>query len=235
VILATFRTLAASAGLLVLTLAAPEPAPADDGIVVLTPKRLPVPLPTKLSVRDFGPDREPICLPVYLNESTGSEFSLPVGAGVELADDLHTSLDQRETLCAFDLGYFAPGPAPVNARVTFYDMIPGDGAPSAVMAGPYEVLGLPPGLNAFRIEVPPGGEVDGDFWMGVAFSSGDTGLLAFDPPTLGHSHDIAWVTPPGAPATFGGVPPANAFLGVHASPSTPARPSSWGTVKVLYR
>src|SRR5262249_12409754 len=102
------------------------------------------------------------------------------------------------------------------------------------IAGPYVIPGLPPGANAFHIEVAPG-SVAPDVWLGVAFDDPSTGLLSFGPPTLGSSHELVWVTPPGVVTNFGGQPPADLFLGLYSTPATPARPSTWGSLKALYR
>ena len=199
---------------------------------------LPVPLPAgfpdNLSIRNFGIDLEPACNAVYLNESVTTGYYIPAGAGVELADDLHTTLAAPQAICAFDIGYYSPGAAPVNATVTVYANDPGDAGRGAPIAGPYLVAGLPPGANAFHIEVGSG-VVAPHVWLGVAFDDAGTGLLSFGPPSLGSSHDLAWLAPPGISVTYGGQPPANLFLGLHSSPSTPARTATWGNLKAHYR
>ena len=208
------------------------PAP-DPGIVPL-----PVAVPKPLVVRDFGRDLEPACTPIYLNESLSAGFYAPVAAHVELADDLHTTLVVPQLLCGFDLGYFKPGVGLVDATVTFYANGPDDPARGSVLAGPYVVAGLPAGVHAFHIEVA-GAMLEGNVWMGVAFSDGVSGLLCFGPPTLGASHDLVWITPPGDPSGFAsdfdGNPPANLFLGVSTSPATPASAATWGRLKAVYR
>jgi hypothetical protein len=199
---------------------------------------LPLELPAPFVVRDFGPDLEPACLPIYLNESIATGFYAPVAANVELADDLHTSIADAQLLCGFDLAYYKPGAGLVDATVTFYANAPIDADRGVVLAGPYVVQGLPAGLHAFHIEVV-GGMVQSDLWMGVAFNDGVTGLLCFGPPSLGASHDVIWSTPPGLPpggaTNFSGNPPANLFLGVYTSPSTPASAATWGSLKAHYR
>ena len=219
-----------------LLLLAPAPASAETPpamSVVPVPFGLPKP-----SLRDFGPDLEPACIPVYLNESIATGFYAPVAANVELADDLHTSIAGSQLLCGFDLGYYKPGAGLVDATVTFYANTPLDPDRGIVLAGPYVVTGLQAGMNAFHIEVA-GNVLPTDVWMGVAFNDGVTGLLCFGPPSLGSSHDVIWSTPPGLPpgaaTNFAGNPPANLFLGVSTSPSTKASAATWGTLKAHYR
>jgi hypothetical protein len=199
---------------------------------------LPIELPEPFLVTDFGHDLEPACTRIYLNESIATGYYAPVAANVELADDLHTSIVDAQLLCGFDLGYYKPGAGLVDATVTFYANAPGDPDRGVVLAGPYLVPGLPAGLNAFHVEVA-GGMLQSDVWMGVAFNDGETGLLCFGPPSLGTSHDVVWSTvaglPPGVATNFGGNPPANLFLGVYTSPSTPAPIATWGGLKAHYR
>jgi hypothetical protein len=171
---------------------------------------------------------------VYLNETHSAGYYVPAGADVELADDLHTTSQGRQALCAFDFGYYKPTSGTVGAVITLYDNGPGDGPPGAVMAGPFVLEGLPEGANAFHVEVA-GGLVDEDVWMGVSFTDAETGLLAFTPATLGTSHDLARLDPPGEIGNFGGAPPADFFLGVYSSPSTPSFSGTWGGVKAIYR
>lgn len=204
---------------------------------------LPLPVPAEplpggpagpIQPRPIGFDHAPSCMPIYANETHDTGYYIPVGAGVELADDLHTTAEGRQALCAFDFAYYKSGSGPVSAIVTFYEGSPGDGAPGAVIAGPFLLVGLPAGLNAFHMEVP-GGVVDEDVWMGVAFDRDGVGLLAFGPPTEGTTHDLAWLNPPGELGSFGGTPPADFFLGVYSSPSTAARVATWGELKSFYR
>ena len=198
------------------------------------PVRLPADFPAHLAVRDFGIDLEPVCHAVYLNENLSTGYYLPAGPGIEVADDLHTTLTEPQAICGFDFGYFNPGAALVTATVTVYansEFDPGKGAP---IAGPYVIHGLPPGPNAFHIDAASG-IVQPHVWLGVAFDDGVTGLLSFGPPTLGSSHDAVWLTPPGVATNYGGVPPADVFLGLYSSPATPTRPSTWGSLRATYR
>lgn len=220
-----------------LLLLAPTPALASAPF-----KGNPIPIPIELSeipaLRDFGRDLETACTPIYVNESISTGYYLPVAPNVELADDLHTTLVGNQVLCGFDLGYYNPGDGLVNAIVTFYANDASDAGRGDVLAGPYLVQGLPSGLNAFHIEVQ-GGMLQQDLWMGVAFDDGVTGMLSFGPPTLGSSHDLVWFTPtdfpPGFATNFGGIPPADLFLAVSTSPSTPVQPATWGSLKAHYR
>ena len=109
-----------------------------------------------------------------------------------------------------------------------------DRGKGTAIAGPYVITGLPPGAHAFHFEVASG-VVLPHVWLGVAFDDDATGLLSFGPATLGASHDAVWLTPPGAATNYGGEPPADVYLGLYSSPATPARPSTWGSLKALYR
>jgi hypothetical protein len=195
---------------------------------------LPPSAPETYTVRDFGLDLEARCTPVYLDETYTTGYYLAVGAGVELADDLHGVLTETQAICGFDFGYFNPGNGNVSATVTVYANDEFDPGRGAVIAGPYVLHGLPPGANAFHVDAT-GGVVMPHSWLGVAFDDANTGLLSFGPPTLGTSHEIVFLTPPGVVTNFGGHPPADLFLGLDSSPATPARASTWGSLKAHYR
>ena len=218
-----------SAVLSLLSLLAAAPA-----LALPAPVPLPEDFPAHLVVRDFGIDLEPVCHAVYLNENVSTGYYLPAGPGIEVADDLHTTLTEPQAICGFDLGYYNPGASLVTATVTLYADSEFDPDKGAVVAGPYVIQGLPPGANAFHIDVV-GGIVPPHVWIGVAFDDGATGLLSFGPPTMGSSHDIVWLTPPGVATNYGGQPSADLFLGLYSSPATPARPSTWGSLKATYR
>jgi len=203
-------------------LAAPVPVP------------LPEDFPSHLVVRDFGIDLEPVCHAVYLDESVSTGFYIPAGPGIEVADDLHTTLTETQAICGFDFGYYNPGDGVVTATVTLYANNELDANKGAPIAGPYVIHGLPPGANAFHIDVVAGVVVP-HVWLGVAFDDYLTGLLTYSPASLGSSHDTVWLTPPGAATNYGGQPPADVFLGLYSSPSTPVRPATWGSLKSLYR
>jgi hypothetical protein len=194
----------------------------------------PIELSGAVPAQPIGPQHAYSCMPIYINETTSTGFFAPAGAGVELADDLHTTSEGVEAICALDFGYHKPSAGVVDATITFYDNDAADGSVGSVLAGPFLIQGLPSGTNAFHLQVA-GGLVDEDVWMGVAFSDGETGLLTFGPPDQGTSHDLAWLDPPGQMGNFGGVPPADFFLGVYASPRTPAVARTWGSVKAFYR
>jgi hypothetical protein len=209
-------------------------APVEAGVLPGPVAPRPFPGPAAVPLVPRGPDYSGGCLRIYANETTSTHFYVAPGPGVELADDLHTTATGMQVLCAFDFGYFKPDPGVVDATVMFYDNTIADVGPGDLLAGPFLVAGLPTGANAFHVEVP-GGFVDGDVWMSVAFSDGQTGLLTFDPPDQGTSHDLAWVSSPPGIGNLGGTPPANFFLGVYTSSVTPARTSTWGGIKLIYR
>jgi hypothetical protein len=227
----TLRLLPAALAVALLASGAAAQVPVFSGPVAISP----IDLSRPPALRDFGLDHAPSCMEIYLNETNSTGFYVPVGKDVELADDLHTTSRGREALCAVDLGYFKSTLGPVNAVITIYDNYPGDDLPGAVLAGPFLIEGLPSGVNAFHIEVP-GGMVDEDVWMGVAFDDNSTGLLTFDPATLGLSHDLARIGGSGGSVgNWGGTPPASFYLGVYSSPSTPIVPLTWGALKSHYR
>jgi hypothetical protein len=154
--------------------------------------------------------------------------------GAEAIDDLHAA--EGGGLCSFWFGYNEPGSGPIQATVTFYaNPAGGDNAPETVMAGPFQVTGLPSGPNEIEVTVSGGTPVTQDMWMGVKFSSTSAGLLLADPPVTGTSHDYFFESPPGGYFYFGGNPPANFYLGVQVELLVSAETSRWGGVKARYR
>jgi hypothetical protein len=197
-------------------------------------RALPAPLPERLVPVPIGPEHAGGCDEIYLNETTQTGYYTLLLDGGELADDLHTTATSDWPLCAFDFGYYKPTAGAVDATVTFYRNNGVDGGIGAVMAGPFLIAGLNGGGGwAYHVEAPFG-TVGPDVWMGVEFSDAGTGLLSFDPPTTGSSHDLVaadgtiYITPFAEHV-------ANYFLGVYASRPTGTQDATWGQVKSIYR
>jgi len=194
---------------------------------------VPVPPGTPIQKMTIGSPNVDECGLVYDNTSNFTGYFYDAGAGTQAADDLH--MISGGNLCRFDFAYYKGSMGTTDATVTIYANDPSDNPPVVVVAGPY-VLAALPGAGAYMagvavtpVAVPP------DVWIGVSFSTAGTGLLTMDPPTIGTSDDFFFVTPPGEYAFFGGNPAANFAFAVHAAIATPTRPSTWGSVKQLYR
>jgi hypothetical protein len=174
------------------------------------------------------------CGIIYSNTTTSQGYYYGAGAGIEVADDLH--MISAGHLCAIDMAYYAT--TATNATVIFYANDPVDDPPGVVLAGPYLLSGLPAGAYVVNVPLEPGTgppDVSPDIWLGVTFDTDGAGLILMHPPTIGTSDDLFFETPPGAYYWFGGNPVANFGLGVYASIVTPAHPSTWGSIKQLYR
>jgi hypothetical protein len=196
---------------------------------------VPVTLPNPVTPVPFGEEHAGDCEEVYINETGQTGFYFPAGAGVEVGDDLHTIATSDWPLCAFDFGYALPTAGTTDAVVTLYRNDGADTGFGAVLAGPFRILGLPgEGAYGFHVEVPSG-IVGPDVWMGVAFSNDDAGLLTFDPPSIGVSHDVDAVDGVVYVSAYGGAPNASYFLGAYASRPTGTQSATWGQVKSFYR
>jgi hypothetical protein len=178
------------------------------------------------------------CGPIYSNTQNLLGYFYAGGAGVEVADDLHMTMDAH--LCGIDFGYYKSTAGTTAATIVFYANDQLDNlVPSVVLAGPYVVTDLPTGANVIHVDLGSGTgmpDVTQDVWLGISFSTASTGLLMTDPPELGISDDLFYKTPPGQYAWFGGDPVANFYLAVYGNElATPAAATTWGRVKQLYR
>jgi hypothetical protein len=226
--LRTLAVLALLLGSTSLALAAPR--------VAVTPLRAPVPLALDRSVVSLASSAT--CGALYSCTQNVLGLYYPAGAGVELADDLHMTGPGH--LCSVDIGYYKDTPGVTGAAIAFYANDPLDSIePFALLAGPYVVSDLPTGTNIIHLDLEPGTgmpDVTQDIWLGVSFSTDNTGLLVAGPPELGTSDDLFYLTPPGQMLTFCGDLTANFYLAVHANEFTvPTATTTWGRLKQLYR
>lgn len=169
-----------------------------------------------------------VCTPAYSNYAAPAGAPYVAGTGVEVFDDLHLAV--VGDLCAF--GYTYSGPS-ADVIVTFYANDGPLGSPGTVIAGPFVA---PSTAGRVEFEVPGGITTIGpDLWMGFVFPVPDQGLLFTDPPSIGSSGDVIYQRPPDGFITFGGNPVANFRISVDVDLPTPVRPSTWGTLKTIYR
>jgi hypothetical protein len=153
--------------------------------------------------------------PIYSDLATPTDYYLAIGAGVEVADDLH--MISAGTMVEFKFAYHDGGAGVPTATVNFYANNPSDfplpgGNPPASLIASYSVTGLP-GPGEWIVTVPVSAQaLPMDVWMGVIFPASDVGLLTYSPPTVGSSHDIYALY--GQGYWFGGNPPANFGLEV---------------------
>lgn len=195
------------------------------------------PLVLQPSAVTLGPSNS--CPPTYSNTLNAVSLYYPAGAGVELADDLH--MVSPGHLCGIDFGYYKATPGTTGAAIAFYANDPTDSIqPFVLLAGPYVVSNLPSGTNYIHLNLEPGTgmpDLTQDIWVGISFSTDETGLLVSNPPELGGSHDLCYLTPPGEPLTFCDPEQwANFCLAVYASDFTVAAGgTTWGQLKQLYR
>jgi hypothetical protein len=95
---------------------------------------------------------------------------------------------------------------------------------------------MPTGTNIIHFVPEPGRVVlPADVWMGVSFTTLNAGLMIYDPPTVGTSHDLFYLDPPGELYWFGGSPHANFCLQVQCTEASAVESSTWGTIKAMYR
>jgi hypothetical protein len=223
--------------LVVLAALAGSAAPALAGPrVSVTPLAGPVPLTLKRTVVTLQSSGD--CGAIYANTQNPLGYFYAAGAGVEVADDLH--MVGPGHLCGIDFGYYKSTAGVTGAAIAFYANDPIDGLqPYMLLAGPYVVSNLPSGANVIHLDLEPGTgmpDLTQDVWLGVSFSAASTGLLITDPPELGTSDDLFYVTPPGQYTWFNGAPPASFYLAVYANQFTvPVGATTWGKLKQLYR
>ncbi len=160
--------------------------------------------------------------------ATGSYYSGQDGRIV--VDDLHGALEGA--LVSFVVGYVEPVADSLAMLVTFYDNPGGaDNPPSTLIAGPYLVTDLPGGAVAASVNVAGGPALGMDVWMAVEFSTNSAGLLLYDPPVTGTSHDYFFAAPPNNYLYFGGDPVANFYLQVEVETVVPVEAATWGGIK----
>ena len=207
-------------------LAAANATPAHAGTILPVP---PGPIPR------LSPDRvQAVCTLVYSNYAGPATGYYAAGAGREVIDDLH--LVATGDLCGFGFTYINGSGRPTDIVVTFYANDGPLGSPGTVVGGPF----------SFPAQPGPGGELSAalpnvitaigpDIWMGASFSTDTTGLVFTNPPSIGSSADVYYQRPEEGFFTFGGDPVANFRLSVEVDTPTPVRPTTWGTLKTIYR
>jgi hypothetical protein len=200
----------------------------------------PQPLPSPLSIQHDVIHLQSAqgCGTVYSCTQNALGQYYPAGAGVEVADDLH--MVGFGHLCGVDLGYYKSTPGTTGAAIAFYANDPTDSVqPMALLAGPYVLTDLPSGSHVLHLDLEPGTgspDLTQDIWLGVSFSTDETGLFVAGPPELGSSHNLFYMTPPGEANQFCEGAPANFYLVVRVNESTvPVGTTTWGRLKQLYR
>lgn len=148
----------------------------------------------------------PQVAPDYSNTTTATGFYFPGGAGAIVADDVlrTTNLPIRQVSFA----YYAPGAAP-DVVMYIYDL--NNTLPAPLLAS-YNLGTLNgAGAWAYTITLPTPLSAPSDLWIGFSFSVADTGLLIYNPPTIGASDDVFMMDNVGL-FWFGGSPVANFYL-----------------------
>lgn len=159
----------------------------------------------------------------------------------------------------FSVANFGASATTARARVRFYLPDGAGGGPGTYFTGfSFNPIAFPVGVTLYSTTLA--GQMTmpaGAFWAGMTFdnNTGGTGATAaqldllgqgiFNPPTVGSSADIMYVTtaagsftsnaPAGAFNDFGGNPVASFGWKFDADLPVPATPSTWGRVKSLYR
>ncbi|MEJ5251531.1 MAG: PEP-CTERM sorting domain-containing protein [Chthonomonadetes bacterium] len=149
----------------------------------------------------------PQAAPDYSNTATSTGFYFPGGAGTIVADDVFRTTNLPISQISF--AYYAPGAAP-DVVMYIYDLN-GYNLPAPLLAS-YN-LGTLNGSGAwiYTVTLPGPLSAPSDIWIGFSFSIADTGLLIFDPPTIGFSDDVFMMNNSGL-YWFGGNPKANFYL-----------------------
>lgn len=150
----------------------------------------------------------PQMAPDYSNTTNSTNYYYPGGAGAIVADDVHRTSSLPIGQVTF--AYYAPTDAP-DVTLYIYENI-GDFTLPAPLIASYG-LGTLNGSGAwiYTITLPAPLTAPADLWIGFSFSAADAGLLIFDPPTVGTSHDL-FTRNNGGPYWFGGNPVANFYL-----------------------
>lgn len=150
----------------------------------------------------------PQMAPDYSNTTNSTGYYYLGGAGAIVADDVHrtTSLP----IAQISFAYYAPSTAP-DVTMYIYNNTGDFNLPASLIAS--YPLGTLNGSGAwiYTITLPAPLTAPADLWIGFSFSAADAGLLIFDPPTVGTSHDLFTLNN-GGPYWFGGNPVANFYL-----------------------
>ena len=186
-----------------------------------------------------------------------------------VADDITptgTHAGMSITQFKFSMANFNSAAVAVRPRVRFWFVDGAGGAPGTYYNLPGNVgfsfnpLTINPGVTVVTGAIAPNlFNMPGvPFWAGITFddNNGTTGITAaqlggvgqgiFDPPTVGSSNDVFFMTtgaggffglanPAGTLNTLGGNPVANFGWEFNVDAPVPAKDSSWGRVKAQYR
>ncbi|MGC8783834.1 MAG: PEP-CTERM sorting domain-containing protein [Armatimonadota bacterium] len=164
------------------------------------------PVPAGVNLNSNG--LVPQVAPDYSNTTTFTGYYFAGGVGAIVADDVHriTSLP----IAQISFGYYAPTLAP-DVTMYVYNNVGDFNLPAPLIAS-YS-LGTLNGSGAwiYTISLPTPLSAPADLWIGFSFSVADAGLLIYNPPTVGTSHDLFTINN-GGPYWFGGNPVANFYL-----------------------
>ncbi len=165
----------------------------------------PVPLPAGVSLPS---PLTPQVAPDYSNTTTPTGYYFAGQTGDIVADDVHRTTSLPIAQVSF--AYFAPGAAP-DVTMYIYDNIGDINLPAPLIAS-YNLGTLAgSGVWAYTVTLPTPLSAPADLWIGFSFSVANTGLLIYNPPTIGTSHDLFTINNAG-PWWFGGDPVANFYL-----------------------
>lgn len=164
------------------------------------------PVPAGVSLSNNG--LTPQTAPDYSNTTTATGYYFAGGAGAIVADDVHRTTSLPISQISF--AYYAPTTAP-DVTLYIYGNT-GDFALPATLIASYGLGTLNgAGAWAYTISLPSPLAAPQNLWIGFSFSAADAGLLVFNPPTVGTSHDLFMIDN-GGPYWFGGNPVANFYL-----------------------
>jgi hypothetical protein len=164
----------------------------------------PVPVPAGVNLSGT---LNPQVAPDYSNTTSGTGYYYPGGVGVIVADDVHRTTSLPIGQVAF--GYYSPSVAPDVVMYIYANT--GDYSLPATLLASYNLGTLNQGAWAYTITLPTPLTAPADLWIGFSFSAADAGLLIYDPPTVGTSHDLFMQDNQNL-YYFGGNPVANFYL-----------------------
>lgn len=122
----------------------------------------------------------------YDNTVNGPLSYLPqFDAGGMVADDVHRTSSDPIGMITF--GYYSPNTV-VDAILAVYANDSED--KTASLIDYYELTGLPIGAYVIDIGLATPLVAPQDMWIGLVFSDANAGLMVYDPPVVGTSHDI---------------------------------------------